>query len=60
MITINYRVTVEMKLDFVERVKELSNEGLTQMVQQIQSLMPLSVTDIENEKLQIKVDDFDK
>ena len=29
MITINYRVTVEMKLDFVERVKELSNEGLT-------------------------------
>lgn len=24
-----YRVTVEMKMDFVEKVKKLNNEGLT-------------------------------
>ncbi|CDW80938.1 bromodomain containing protein [Stylonychia lemnae] len=53
-------VTVEMKIDFVERVKQLSNEGLTQMVQQIQQIIPSAVSDIENEKLQIKVDEFDK
>lgn len=30
-----YRVTMDMKIEFVEKVKKLSNEGLTQMVQQI-------------------------
>ena len=28
-----YSVTMDMKIEFVEKVKKLSNEGLTQMVQ---------------------------
>jgi hypothetical protein len=55
-----YRVTTEMKMEFVEKVKKLSNEGLTQMVAQIQNLLPNSISDLENDKIQIKVDDFDK
>ncbi len=49
-----------MKMEFVDKVKKLSNEGLTQLVKIIQGLMPQSITDLENEKIQIKVDDFDK
>lgn len=47
-------------MEFVDKVKKLSNEGLTQMVAHIQSLIPHSIADLENEKIQIKVDDFDK
>lgn len=32
---IAYRVTVEMKMEFVDKVKKLTNEGLTQMVAHI-------------------------
>jgi Bromodomain extra-terminal - transcription regulation len=53
-------VTVEMKMEFVDKVKKLSNEGLTQMVTHIQTLLPQSISDLEHEKIQIKVDDFDK
>jgi len=28
-------VTAEMKYEFIDKVKKLSNEGLTQMVQQV-------------------------
>jgi hypothetical protein len=55
-----FSVTTEMKMEFVEKVKKMSNEALTQMVAHIQGLLPQSITDLENEKLQIKVDDFDK
>lgn len=54
------RVTVEMKMDFVEKVKRLSNEGLTKMVSKIQELRAQSINDLENDKIQIKIDDFDK
>lgn len=47
-------------MEFVDKVKKLTNEGLTQMVQHIQTLLPQSISDLENEKIQIKVDDFDK
>ena len=30
-----FRVTVEMKMELVEKVKKLSNEGLTKMVHKI-------------------------
>jgi hypothetical protein len=29
-----------MKYEFIDKVKKLSNEGLTQMVQHIQGLLP--------------------
>jgi type III secretory pathway lipoprotein EscJ len=49
-----------MKYEFIDKVKKLTNEGLTQMVQHIQTLIPQSISDLENDKIQIKVDDFDK
>lgn len=49
-----------MKMEFVDKVKKLTNEGLTQMVQHIQTLLPQSISDLENDRIQIKVDDFDK
>lgn len=33
-------VSAEMKYEFIDKVKKLTNEGLTQMVQHIQSLLP--------------------
>ena len=53
-------VTVDKKMEFVEKVKKLTNEGLTKMVEHIQSLLPQSISDLENDRIQIKVDDFDK
>ena len=53
-------MTVEMKMDFVEKVKKLDNQGLTKMVSHIQTLMPSSLSDLEDERLQIKIDDFDR
>ncbi len=47
-------------MEFVDKVKKLSNEALTQMVTHIQGLIPGSISDLENDKIQIKVDDFDK
>lgn len=49
-----------MKYEFIDKVKKLTNEGLTQMVQHIQSLLPQSISDLENDKIQIKIDDFDR
>ena len=53
-------VSAEMKYEFIDKVKKLTNEGLTQMVQHIQSLLPQSISDLENDKIQIKIDDFDR
>lgn len=53
-------ITIEKKMDFVDKVKKLTNEGLTKMVEHIQGLLPQSITDMENDRIQIKVDDFDK
>lgn len=53
-------ITIERKMEFVDKVKKLTNEGLTKMVEHIQSLLPQSITDMENDRIQIKVDDFDK
>ena len=56
-----YRVTLEMKMEFVEKVKKMSNEALTKMVQHIQTLAPATISDLDQQdKIQIKVDDFDR
>jgi hypothetical protein len=44
-------VTAEMKYEFIDKVKKLTNEGLTQMVHHIQSLIPASISDLENDKI---------
>jgi hypothetical protein len=47
-------------MELVDKVKRLTNEGLTKMVEHIQSVLPGSITELENGKIQIKVDEFDK
>jgi hypothetical protein len=33
-------ITIEKKMEFVDKVKKLTNEGLTKMVEHIQGLLP--------------------
>ncbi len=48
-------------MEFVEKVKKMSNEALTKMVQHIQTLAPTTISDLDQQdKIQIKVDDFDR
>ena len=49
-----------MKLEFVGRIKKLSNQGLTSLVQKIKEVKADSIKDLPEEKIQIKVDDFDR
>ena len=54
------KVTVDMKMDLVAKVKKLSNEGLTKLVKHIQTVSQASMSELEDERVQIRVDDFDK
>ena len=49
-----------MKLEFVAKIKKLSNSGLTAMVQKIKELKAQSISDLPEDKIQIRVDDFEK
>ena len=49
-----------MKMEFVEKVQKLTNEGLTKMVQKVQELMAGSISDLENDRIQIRIDDFSR
>jgi hypothetical protein len=42
---------VEKKMEFVDKVKKLTNEGLTKMVEHIQTLLPQSIADLENDRI---------
>ena len=53
-------VTRDMKLEFVAKIKKLSNQGLTSLVHKIKEVKANSITDLPEEKIQIRVDDFDK
>ena len=49
-----------MKMDLVSKVKKLSNEGLTKLVKYVQSNAQTSISDMEDERVQIRIDDFDR
>ena len=53
-------VTREHKLEFVAKIKKLSNHGLTQMVNKIKEVKAQTISELPEEKIQIRVDDFDK
>ena len=53
-------VTREQKLEFVAKIKKLSNHGLTQMVNKIKEVKAQTISELPEEKIQIRVDDFDK
>ena len=52
-------VTVDMKLDLIEKVRLLSNEGLTKLVEFVRGQVQAAISDLEDDRLQIRVDDFD-
>ena len=56
----NASLTLAEKTKLVETVREISNDGLTQIVKIILKECPRGIEDIDNEKLQIKVDLLDK
>ena len=46
------------KAKLIDNIRHLNNEGLTQIVKKIIRLCPEAIEDIDNDKLQIKVDFF--
>ena len=49
-----------MKMDLVAKVKKLSNEGLTKLVKYVQSNAQPAMSELEDERVQIRIDDFDR
>ena len=52
-------VTVDMKMDMVCKVKKLQDEGLTKLVEYIGQVMSTSMSELENNHVKIRIDDFD-
>ena len=55
----NSSLTLSDKTKLIESIREQSNEGLTQIVKIILRECPKGIEDIDNEKLQIKIDLLD-
>ena len=52
-------LTMDEKMNLTDKIRVLSNEGLTQIVKLIQKECPKGIEDIDSEKLQIKTDLID-
>lgn len=46
-------VPFEQKVQFTEKVRRLTNEGLTKLVKQVKALCPDALEDVDDEKLHI-------
>ena len=55
----NSLLTLSDKTKLIEKIREQTNEGLTQIVKIILKECPKGIEDIDNEKLQIKIDLLD-
>ena len=55
----NSSLTLSDKTKLIESIREQSNEGLTQIIKIILKECPKGIEDIDNEKLQIKIDLLD-
>ena len=53
-------VTKEMKLEFCQKVKKLTNKGLASLVLKVKQVKAASVRNLPEDKMQIRVDDFDR
>lgn len=53
-------VPFEKKVAFTEKVRRLTNDGLTRLVKKCKDLCPQAIEDVDSEKLHIKVDMIDK
>ena len=52
-------LTMDEKMNLTDKIRVLSNEGLTQVVKLIQKECPKGIENIDSEKLQIKIDLID-
>lgn len=52
-------LNMDEKMNLADKIRVLSNEGLTQVVKLIQKECPKGIEDIDSEKLQIKIDLLD-
>eukprot|EP00347_Sterkiella_histriomuscorum_P019573 403341119 len=53
-------VPFERKVHFTEKVRRLTNEGLTRLVKKVKEVCPKALEDVDDQKLHIKVDEIDK
>ena len=53
-------VPFEKKVQFTEKVRRLTNDGLTRLVKKVKDICPNALEDVDDQKLHIKVDDIDK
>ena len=53
-------VTRDMKLEFVGKIKKLSNAGLTSLVEKIKEIKVQKIINLPEDKIEIKVDKFEK
>ena len=53
-------VPFEKKVNFTEKVRRLTNEGLTKLVKKVKEVCPQALEDVDEQKLHIKVDEIDK
>lgn len=53
-------VSFEAKVQFTEKVRRLTNEGLTRLVKMVRSKCRDALEDVDSEKLHIQVDKIDK
>jgi len=53
-------VPFEKKVQFTEKVRRLTNEGLTRLVKKVKDICPQALEDVDDQKLHIKVDEIDK
>ena len=54
------RVPFEKKVQFTEKVRRLTNDGLTKLVKRVKDICPQALEDVDEQKLHIKVDEIDK
>lgn len=53
-------ITFEEKVAFAESVRKLSDVGLTKLVKAVKEKCEIALSDVDAERLQIKIDDIDK
>lgn len=55
-----FRLNIQEKINLTEKVRKLSNEGLSAFVKLVQVECPLAFEDLDAEKVQIRVDYLDR
>jgi hypothetical protein len=53
-------VSFELKVQFTEKVRRLTNDGLTRLVKMVKNRCKDALEDVDSEKLHIQVDKIDK